>query len=149
MTKQTFSPSWKRSTQVRKQRKYAFNAPLHTRQKMFHAHLSPDLRKEYNTRNILLRSGDKVRVMRGQFAKKEAVVDRILLKRGKVFLTGIEQFKKEGAKISVAFSPSNLMIIDLELKDKKRKQKLESNTIEPSKKEQPVPTNNQKENPKK
>lgn len=124
--KTTFTPSWKRSIQPRKQRLYRYNAPLHIKQKFMHVHLSPELRKKYSTRNTQLKKGDKVKVMRGQLRKKEGKVERINLKREHVFITGIEKIKKEGTKLLVAFQPSNLMITELNLEDKKRKQKLEA-----------------------
>jgi len=126
MVKNSFSTTWKKSKQVRKQRKYRYNAPLHIKQKFMHASLSPELRKKYGSRNIQVKKDDKVKILRGQFKKKEGNVERINLKQGKVFIVGVEIIKKEGAKIPVAINPSNLMIIDLNLNDKKRKLKLES-----------------------
>lgn len=125
MTKK-FSTSWKKSTQPRKQRKFRRNAPLHFKQKFMHSHLSPELRKKYFTRNLQLRTGDKVKILRGSFKKKEGIVEKINLKKERVFITGIEKIKKEGTKLLVPFHPSNLMIIEFNLDDKKRKQKLES-----------------------
>tara|TARA_Y100000310_G_scaffold276476_1_gene293647 strand:+ start:1460 stop:1939 length:480 start_codon:yes stop_codon:yes gene_type:complete len=125
MVKTNFSGSWKRSTQTRKQRKYRYNAPLHIKQKMLHVHLSSDLKKKYGIRNTQVKKNDKVRILRGQFKKKEGKVERINLKKEKVFVTGIELIKKEGTKVPVALSPSNLLIIDLNLDDRKRKNKLE------------------------
>ena len=118
---QNFSTAWKSSTQPRKQRKYRHNAPLHLKQNMMAVHLSADLRKKYGKRNIQLRKGDKVKVMRGKFSKKEGKVERINLKREKVVISGLEHIKKDGSKVSAMFNPSNLMIISLELGDKKRK----------------------------
>lgn len=126
MVKNSFSTKWRRSTQPRKQRKYSHNAPLHIKQKMMHVHLSKELREKYGFRNVQLRKGDKVKVLRGQFTKKEGKVERVDLKRGNVFITGIETVKKDGTKLIIPFSPSNLMIVDLDLSDKKRRQKLES-----------------------
>ena len=54
-----------------------------------------ELREKYGTRNVQLRTGDKVKVMRGQFAKKEGKVEKIFLKRGEVYVTGIENIKKD------------------------------------------------------
>ncbi len=115
MTKVSFSKTWKRSTQPRKQRKYRYNAPLHVKQKMMSVHLSSDLRKKYGQRNVQLKTGDKVRVMRGKFSKKEGKVERVNLKQEKVVITGLEHIKKDGTKVAVVFNPSNLMIISLEL----------------------------------
>jgi len=125
MTKTAFTTTWKGSTQPRKQRKYSYNTPLHIKQKSLHVHLSTDLRKKHGLRNLQVRVGDKVRVLRGQYRKKEGKVDRVSLKKSKVSITGIEYVKKAGAKVQVVFNPSNLMIIDLDLGDRKRKQVVE------------------------
>ncbi len=124
MVKQSFSVSWKRSVQVRKQRKYKYNAPLHVRQKMVHVHLARELREKYGLRNIQVRKNDKVKILRGKFKQKEGKVERVDLKREKVFVTGLEHIKKDGAKVLAAFVPSNLMILNLDLNDRKRKLKL-------------------------
>jgi len=113
------------SIQSRKQRKVRYNAPLHVRQKYMHVHLSPELRKKYGVRNIMLKKGDKVKILRGQFKKKEVAVDRIDLKREKVYLNEVEFIKKDGSKTPYPLNPSNLMITTLNLSDKKRKAKLE------------------------
>ena len=68
--KQKFSIHWKSSKQPRKQRKYAANAPLHLRKKFVSANLSKDLRKKQGKRNIPLRKGDIVKIMRGKFKGK-------------------------------------------------------------------------------
>ena len=122
----SFSTSWKSSTQPRKQHKYIHHAPLHTKQKSVHVHLSPELRKKYHFRNVQVRKGDKVKLLRGQFAKKEGKVDIVDLKWGKLFVTGIEQIKKDGTKRPYPLHPHNLMILELDLGDKYRKAKLES-----------------------
>lgn len=124
--KRKFSSAWKRSAQPRKQRKYRYHAPLHIKQKFLHVHLSPELRKKYLFRNIQLKTGDKVKVLRGEFRKKEGQVERINLKRERVFITGLERIKKDGTKLLVPFRPSQLLLTEVNLDDKKRKQKLES-----------------------
>lgn len=123
--KSTFSTTWKSSTQPRKQRKYTYNAPLHIKQKMLHVHLSQALRKKHSLRCLQVRKGDKIRILRGEFNKKEGKVERVGLKHGHVFVTGIERIKKDGTKAIAPLKPSNLIIIDLYLGDKRRKQKLE------------------------
>ena len=121
MTEKKFSTAWKRSTQPRKQRKYRYNAPLHVRQKLVHVHLSKDLRQKQGTRAMQIRKGDKVKVLRGKFKKQEGKVERVELKRERVFITGMDYTKKNGTKILVPFKPSNLMIVVLDLADKRRK----------------------------
>src|SRR3989338_3688807 len=119
--KKIFSSSWKRSRQPRKQRKYRANAPLHIKGKFLAAHLSKELRKTYNRRSIRLRSGDKVKVMVGQFKKKEGKVERINTKNQEAYIAGIEIVKRDGSKTLYPIHPSNLMITELNIEDKKRK----------------------------
>jgi len=118
--KNEFSTAWIASKQPRKQRKYAINAPLHTRHKFLSAHLSKDLRNKYGKRSIPVRKGDEVLVMRGNFKKKKAKITIVNLKRGKVFLENIQRSKRDGSKVNIPFYPSNLMIITLTLDDKER-----------------------------
>lgn len=121
MIQKKFSTDWKRSAQPRKQHKYRYNAPLHVRQKLVHVHLSKDLRQKHGSRAMQVRKGDKVKVLRGKFRKQEGKVERVLLKRERVFVTGMDYVKKNGTKIPVPFQPSNLMIVTLDMADKRRK----------------------------
>src|SRR3989344_3542838 len=121
MTNKKFSTSWKRSTQPRKQRKFRYNAPLHVRQKLVHVHLSKDLRQKHGTRVMQVRKGDKVKVLRGKFKKQEGKVERVELKRERLFVNGMEYTKKNGTKVPVPLRPSNLMIVVLDMTDKRRK----------------------------
>ena len=123
--KQKFSKSWKSSKQPRKQRKYRYNAPLHVKQKFMKSHLSKELRKKYGKRNFSLKKGDKVKVMVGQFRKHEGKIDRVDLKKSKVYISSVEVVKKEGTKTTYPFSPSNLRLIELNLDDKMRRKMLE------------------------
>ncbi len=116
---------WKSSKQVRKQRKYRYNAPLHVKQKFMRSHLSRELRKKYGVRSVRVRAGDKVKVLRGQFKKKSGKVERVDLKYGKLYVTGVEMLKKDGSKTLYPVDPSNVMIEELDLNDKMRRQKLE------------------------
>ncbi len=112
------------SSKPRKQRKRHFNAPLHIRQKKMSAMLSPELRKKYGKRNIPVRKGDKVKVMRGDFAGIEGEVVRVNLKKYKVYVDKVKRRKTNGEEVLVGIHPSNLMIIDLNLEDARRKEKL-------------------------
>ncbi|MBW2994777.1 50S ribosomal protein L24 [Candidatus Woesearchaeota archaeon] len=121
-----FSKAWKGSKKPRKQHKYRAKAPLHLRKNLVSIHLSKDLIKKYGKRNVPVRKGDKVKILRGQFRKKEGKIERIDRKSYKVYITGIELVKKEGSKVLKSLDPSNLIIVDLNLEDKKRKTKLET-----------------------
>ncbi len=132
--KQVWSTSWKSSKNPRKQRKYRYNAPMHIRDKFMSAELSKELRKKYGRRSIQIKKGDKAKVTVGEYKGKEAVVARTSVKNTKVYLEGMDLTKVSGAKVGVSFDPSNLMITELNLKDKKREQKLMTNKPKEEKK---------------
>ena len=118
--KQKFSTHWLSSTQPRKQRKFVINAPLHVRHKFLSANLSKELRKKYAKRNLPLRKGDEVLIMRGAFKKKKAKLTSVDLKKTRVTLEGMQRAKKDGSKVNVFFHPSVLQIQVLNLDDKQR-----------------------------
>lgn len=120
-----WSKFWKSSKQPRKQRKYRYNAPLHIKRKFLSVHLSKDLIKKYHKRNIPVKKGDKVRVMVGQFKSKSGKVIGVKTKWGKVFVEGIENIRKDGTKSYYPIHASNLLLMDLNLEDKKRLKSLE------------------------
>jgi len=103
-----------------KQRKAVYNAPLHRRQKMMAVHLSKDLRSQFNFRCIPVRKGDEVAVVRGKFKKKTGKVAKVSLKKLRVYIDGITRKKVNGTEVQVPFHPSNLMITNLDLTDKRR-----------------------------
>ena len=53
--KSTWSRSWVRSVQPRKQRKYVYNAPSHILKKLMSAPLTKELRKQFGKRNLTVR----------------------------------------------------------------------------------------------
>ncbi|MEK6899546.1 MAG: 50S ribosomal protein L24 [Nanoarchaeota archaeon] len=121
MKSKRFSTHWNSSVKARKQHKYRANAPLHVKQKLLHVHLSSELRKKHNTRAAQVRKGDKVKVLRGKFKGQEGKVERVNLKREQVFIGGMDYTKKNGSKVPLAFHPSKIMIVSLEMNDKRRK----------------------------
>jgi len=122
-----FSKHWKSSSKPRKKRNYAKNAPLHMKKKLLSVHLSKELRQKYGKRNVPVRTGDKVKVLVGQFKKKEGKVEMVDYKNIKVKITGIEHTKMDGKKVPSLIHPSNLMITALNLDDKRRVESIERN----------------------
>lgn len=118
--RKTFSTHWQASRQIRKQRKYRANAPLHIRHRFLSAMLSKDLKKKYRKNAFPLRKGDSVVVMRGKFNKKDGKIKVINLKRLRVKIEGLYITKKDGTNVDVSFDPSKLMIKELNLEDKER-----------------------------
>jgi len=121
--KSVFSLSWLSSSQPRKQRKYVFNAPLHTRGDFLHARLSKELQKKHSIRSLRVRKGDKVSVMRGQFKGKVGLVERVDLGRSRIYVAGVEMVKKEGGKVSYPLHASNVLLTAVTDDKKRFKQK--------------------------
>ena len=122
--KKKFSTSWKSSKQPRKQRKYLANAPLHLKKKFISINLSKELRKKHGKRNVPVRKGDIIKILRGKFKKKQGKVTEVKSKISKIIVEGIQIKKMDGSKANVKLQPSNLQIIELNLEDMKRMKKL-------------------------
>jgi len=134
--KKTWSRKWVSSSQPRKQRKYRYNAPLHTRRKFLSAHLSPELRNRLGTRSLPVRKGDEVKVMVGSFRGYKGLVDRVDIRNSKVYVDGVKIKKPDGSEILRALQPSNLMLTNAVMDDKRRQQALdrkEKKSVQPKK----------------
>lgn len=123
--KQVFSTDWKSSKNRRKQRKYTANAPLHIRAKFLASHLSKTLIQKYNTRKLRIRKGDKVKIMRGQHKGKVGTIDKVDIKQGNITLDSLFTTKRDGSKSFYPINPSNVMVQEINLDDRKRKEKLQ------------------------
>lgn len=106
-----------KSKKPRKQRKFLYQAPLHLRKRMMAATLSEELRQRYKRRNLPLRRGDEVEVLRGKFKGKKGKVIRVDLKHYRVYIEGITRKKTSGTETLVPFHPSKLRITALDLSD--------------------------------
>ena len=118
--KSKFSKAWKSSKQPRKQRKYRANAPLHIKKKFVNVSLSGELRKKYGKRNIPVKKGDTIKVMRGKFKGKEGKVTLVIVKTTKLYMEGVQATKRDGSKVNVKLQPSNLQITELNMEGKNR-----------------------------
>ncbi len=114
-----------------KQRRFLLNAPQHLRGHIVSAHLSESLRNTYKVRSMTLRSGDTVRIVRGDYKGYEGKVLRVDRKKYRVFIEGITREKADGSSILIPIHPSKIEIVRLNLDDKwrnkilKRKKALE------------------------
>lgn len=127
--RKNFSIKWKASKQARKQRKYRAEAPLHIKRKMISVHLAKDLRKKYGRRAVPARKNDTVKIVRGFFKGKQGKIAEVNIQNEKIYVEGIQRGRKDGTKTGVAFVPSNLMIINLVVDDKKRVAALEKKGV--------------------
>ena len=130
--KRKFSTCWKSSQQKRKQRKYIFNAPLHVKRSFMSTHLTKDLIKKHGTRNIPLRKGDTVKIVRGNFKSHIGKIEKVFLKKTRVYVEGAQIVKRDGAKVFYPLHPSNLIITNLNLEDKKRQLVLQGKNVKAS-----------------
>jgi len=111
-----------KTTKPTKQRKGLHQAPLHKRYKSFSAPLSPELKKSHNTNSIPVRTGDTVKLMRGDrkgFEGKVASVDRT---KYRIFVEGVTREKVDGTTALIPIHPSKIMITRLNLDDKWRRE---------------------------
>ena len=109
-----------KSKQPRKQRKARFNAPLHIRRKFLSAPLDDALREKFGRRSFPIRKGDTVRIMRGDFKGHEGKVLSVDLKRERITVEGVVVARADLSEVPRPIHPSNVKIIKLDLKDKRR-----------------------------
>ena len=118
----TFVPTSKKS---RKKRKFLYDAPLHKRRKMIASTLSDELREKYKRRNLPVRKGDKVKIMRGDHKGKTGDVMKIDTKKYRIYVDGVTVKKAAGEDAPKAIHASNVMIISLFMEDNKRRAMIE------------------------
>ena len=112
-------------TKPAKQRKMVFQAPDHIRYKLFAAPVSPELRKSHGVKSIPVRSGDTVRIMRGDHKGFEGKIARVDREKYRIYVEGLTREKVDGTTTFVPIHPSKVMITRLNLDDKWRRKILE------------------------
>ena len=102
------------------------------------AHLSNDLAGQYSVRTVPIRTGDSVRVLRGEFAGLEGKVDRIDRASSRVFVEGMTREKTAGAGASsrLTVHSSKVMLTTLNMSDKWRSSLLEDKSKNSKEREQ-------------
>src|SRR5688572_3305439 len=114
-----------RSSQPRKQRLAYYNAPHHVARKGMASHLSEELLLKYNRRSLTVIFGDEVKVLRGDHKGKSGKIVGIDVSARKVNVEGVTNKKADGTEVALPVDPSNLVIVKLNLEDKRRSAKLE------------------------
>jgi len=89
------------------------------------AHLSKDLRESYGFRSLPVRSGDTVRVLRGDYKGYEGRVTRVDRERYRIFVDGVTREKADGTTTPIPIHHSKIEIVRLNLEDDWRKKILE------------------------
>ncbi len=126
------------TTKPAKQRKAMFQAPSHRRHRLFAAPLSSTLRSTHGVKSFPVRSGDTVRVMRGDHEGFEGKITRIAMKEYRIYIEGLTREKVDGTLRFVAVHPSKVMITNMNLDDKWRKEILARKKATPKRAEAPA-----------
>ncbi|QKQ98844.1 50S ribosomal protein L24 [Candidatus Nanohaloarchaea archaeon] len=120
MSNNEWSRSWNSSKNPTKQRKYRRNAPQHVKDKLVSANLASELREELGTRNLNLKVGDRVEIMRGDDKGTSGVISSIDRENGTVTVNGVENERTDGTSREKTLQPSNLQIQALNLENVSR-----------------------------
>jgi large subunit ribosomal protein L24 len=123
--KNQWSSEWVKSIRPGKQRKYRYNAPLHVRHRFVSAHLSKVMRERFGKRSLPLRKGDEVKVVRGESSGFKGKVERVDLKKSMIYIESLNVKKVDGSEVMKPIQPSNLIITEAKMDDKKRQAVLE------------------------
>ncbi|QSG02367.1 50S ribosomal protein L24 [Natranaeroarchaeum sulfidigenes] len=116
------------SRQPHKQRNEVENASLHELHRYVQATLSSELREEYDTRRTRVNAGDTVEVMRGDHAGQEGEVVQVDLKDSVLHVEDVTVETADGEEVPRPLDPSNVRIIDLDLSDDRREERLQGDT---------------------
>jgi large subunit ribosomal protein L24 len=92
----------------------------------FGSPLSKDLREKYKRRSAKPRTGDSVRIVRGEFKDIEGKVTNVQPGLGTVNVEGVTREKIKGGTSPVPIHSSNVIITGLNMDDKARKKKMEA-----------------------
>lgn len=126
------------SSQPRKQRLARYNAPHHQARKQMASHLSEELLLKYNRRSMTVITGDEVKLLRGDHKGKSGKIVEVDVTVRKVVVEGVTNKKADGTEVPLPVDPSNLLIVKLNLEDKRRQAKLDETANAPTKGEPKV-----------
>jgi large subunit ribosomal protein L24 len=78
------------------------------------------LMERHKVRRIPLRTGDTVRIMRGEFADLVGKVEKVEYSTGRVFVEGMTREKAAGVSSKLPVHSSKVLVTNLNLSDKWR-----------------------------
>jgi len=125
-----------KTKQPRKQRLARYNAPLHRRRIEMSAPIDSALRLKQEANNIFyprampVRVGDRVIIVRGEGRVKSGErkghrISKIDRRKRKIYLDNHTYFKSDGTELQKPIDPSNVVIINPDWTDLKRRKILE------------------------
>ena len=83
--------------------------------------LSKELREKYSFKTLGVRKGDTVSVIRGDFQGVDGKVNKVDVKRGKLYIDGVTREKADGSSVFVPILPSKVKLTRISTDDKWRK----------------------------
>ena len=119
------------SKQPRKQRLARYTAPYHRRHREMAAPIDRGLRERQmgrgfmNPRSMSIRKGDRVMIVRGEGKSKSATrIAKVDRKARKIYVEGFTYFKSDGTELQRPIDASNVVIINPDWSDMKRRKLL-------------------------
>ena len=116
------------SKQPRKQRLARHTAPYHRRHREMSSPIDKGLRKRQLSRGFMypraipVRKGDRVMIVRGEGKSKSATaISKIDRKARKIYVEGFTYFKSDGTELQRPIDASNLVIINPDWSDIRRR----------------------------
>ncbi len=82
--------------------------------------MSDDLIAKHGVKSLPLRTGDAVRILRGDFAGLEGKVERVDYSTGRIFVEGMTREKAAGVASKLPVHSSKVLLTNLNLSDKWR-----------------------------
>ena len=119
------------SKQPRKQRLARYTAPYHRRHREMAAPIDRGLRERQMARGFMyprsmsVRKGDRVMIVRGEGKSKSATrIAKVDRKGRKIYVEGFTYFKSDGTELQRPIDASNVVIINPDWSDMKRRKLL-------------------------
>ncbi|MFH1750421.1 MAG: 50S ribosomal protein L24 [Candidatus Micrarchaeota archaeon] len=113
--------SSRESIQPRKKRRALIYSKIHSMKRLLRVHLSKALRQQFKKRSLLVKKGDKVRILTGNFRKREGKVIEVDVSKGRLYIEGIIQKKQGGKEVFAPVIPSNCILLEWAQPRKKEK----------------------------
>jgi len=132
-------------TKIRNRQLYY--APTHTISKHLRSHMSKNLHEKYGLRNVRVKEGDTVRILRGEYKGIDGKVTKVSSEKSSVAIEGVKKEKLKGEKFDVYIHTSNVIIIDLNTDDRWRK-KILGKKLKLASKDEPPKDKHEKLEPK-
>jgi large subunit ribosomal protein L24 len=97
---------------------------LHEQHKQLRATLDAELREEHGQRSVRVNAGDTVEVLRGDHAGEEGEVVDVDLRDATVAVEDVTVETADGEEVARRLDASNLRVVDLDLEDERRAERL-------------------------